>query len=60
MEERGLVTSEVADPIEGRVGRPRKYYTIEPAGARALHQSFSTLQAIAGGALDKLQRLAEG
>ena len=60
MEERGLVTSRVADPVEGRVGRPRKYYTLEPAGARALHDSFTTIQTMAGGVVSKLQRLAEG
>lgn len=60
MEERGLVSSQVADPIEGRVGRPRKYYTLEPAGARALHDSYTTIQAMASGVASKLQRLAEG
>ncbi len=59
MEERGLVTSYVADPIEGRVGRPRKYYRLEPAGARALHDSYTTIQAMANGAVSRLRTLAE-
>lgn len=60
MEERGLVTSEVADSVEGRVGRPRRYYTLEAPGARALYDSFTIIQTMAGGVVSKLQRLAEG
>lgn len=60
MEQRGLVTSEVADPVEGRVGRPRRYYTLDPSGARALYDSFTVIQTMAGGVVSKLERLAEG
>lgn len=59
MEKRGFVSSAVADPVEGRVGRPRKYYTLEPAGARALRSTYDTIQAMAGGLIPKLERVAE-
>lgn len=58
--EKGLVTSRVGRPEPGRPGRPRKYYTIRPDGARALTRSYSTIQAMAGGLLPKLAEAAEG
>jgi DNA-binding PadR family transcriptional regulator len=59
LEERGLVRSWVGEPGSGP-GRPRKYYAIEPAGARALMESWSTIAAMAGGLIPKLAELAEG
>ena len=59
LEERGFVSSEVGDPVEGRAGRPRKYYTLRPEGARALRSTYETVQAVAGGLLPKLTELAE-
>ena len=55
--ERRLVRSTVVDPETGRVGRPRKYYTLTPAGARALRDSYSTLQAMAGDLLPQVTAL---
>ncbi len=60
LEERGFVTSRIGEPVEGRAGRPRKYYALRPAGARTLKESYTTLQAMAGGLLPKLTELAEG
>lgn len=57
--ERGLVSSHVPAPEAGRVGRPRKYYTLEPPGARALMASYETIQAMAGGLIPKLAELSE-
>ena len=55
LEERGLVRSTVSAETTGRVGRPRKRYTIQAAGARALRDAYAGLQALAGGgALAKL------
>ena len=59
LEERGLVASWVGEPIAGRAGRPRKYYALEPEGARALMATYSTIQAMAGGLIPKLARLME-
>lgn len=60
LEERGLVRSVVLTNEPGRVGRPRKHYTLRPAGARALRNAYSDLQALAGGALAKLGQIAKG
>ena len=57
--DRGLVSSRVAESTAGRVGRPRKYYTLEPAGARALKDSYSRVQSMAAGLIPKLTELAE-
>lgn len=59
LEERGLVTSRVGEPDAGP-GRPRKYYTLKPAGARALKESYETIQAMSGGLIPRLSELAEG
>ncbi len=58
--ERNLVTSRLGEPIAGRAGRPRKYYSLEPEGARALRASYSTIQAMASGLISRLTELAEG
>lgn len=57
LEERRLVASVVCESV-GRVGRPRKHYTLRPAGARALRDAYHGLQALAGGLLSKLSALA--
>ena len=57
LEERGLVSSQVAE-AEGP-GRPRKYYALEKAGARALMDAYSTMRTMAGGLIPRLARLAE-
>jgi DNA-binding PadR family transcriptional regulator len=56
---RDLVSSTVSEPAAGRVGRPRKYYAVEPAGARALRDSYTTIQAMAGGLMPTIADLAE-
>lgn len=60
LEKRGFVVSEVGEPIEGRVGRPRKFYRVRPEGARALKETYVTIRRAAGGLLGKLTDLAEG
>ena len=60
LEDRGLVTSEILSPEPGKVGRPRKHYTLEPRGARALRDAYAGLQALAGGSLAKLAQIAKG
>lgn len=59
LEERRLVSSRVEKP-QGGPGRPRKYYDLEPAGARALMDAYATVQAMAGGVIPRLAELAEG
>ncbi len=58
LEERRFVTSTILESV-GRVGRPRKHYTLRPAGARALREAYDGLQALAGGLLPKLTDLTK-
>jgi PadR family transcriptional regulator PadR len=60
LEERGLVTSHLGEPTPGRAGRPPKYYRVEPEGARALQEAYSSIRAVAGGVERDLAELAEG
>ena len=57
--ERRLVVGRVGTPVPGRAGRPRKYYALTPAGARDLKESYTTIRAMAGGVLQRLDALAE-
>ena len=57
--ERRLVVGRVGTPVSGRAGRPRKYYALTPAGARDLQDSYTTIRAMAGGVLQRLNALAE-
>jgi DNA-binding PadR family transcriptional regulator len=58
LEERRLVSGRVGEPTPGP-GRPRKYYTLAPAGARALMEAYETIQAMAGGLIPRLAELAQ-
>ncbi len=60
LEGRGLVTSGTNVPSSGRGGRPRRYYTLEPQGARALMDAHATNQTVAEGLMPTLAELAEG
>lgn len=60
LEERGLLSSSVGEPRPGRPGRPRKRYRLRAEGARALMDAYDALQAMAGGLIPKLTKLAEG
>ena len=60
LEERGLVMSVVVAPVSARVGRPRKQYTLRPAGAKALREAYDSIQALAVGLLPKLSEMARG
>ena len=57
--ERRLVVGRVGTPVPGQAGRPRKYYALTPAGARDLQESYTTIRALAGGVLQRLNALAE-
>lgn len=59
LEDRRMVASRKEAP-QGRVGRPRKFYVLRREGARALRDSYTTIQSMAGGLLPKLTELAEG
>jgi DNA-binding PadR family transcriptional regulator len=55
---RGYVTAEVGAPTPQRGGRRRKYYRLEPAGARELTRSVEVIRAMSDGLLSKLEALA--
>ena len=57
--ERRMVVGRIGTPVPGRAGRPRKYYALTPAGARDLKASYSTIRAMAGNLLPRLDALAE-
>jgi PadR family transcriptional regulator, regulatory protein PadR len=59
LEERGFVRSTVVAAASARVGRPRKHYVLRPAGAKALRDSYQSIQALAAGFLPKLSELAK-
>jgi DNA-binding PadR family transcriptional regulator len=59
LEDRGVVTSGVAESEPGQMGRPRKYYRLTKSGARALMDAYATTQKLAEGLLPDLSDLAE-
>jgi PadR family transcriptional regulator, regulatory protein PadR len=59
LSERRLVVGRVGEPVLGRAGRPRKYYSLTRAGARDLQESYTAIRAMAGGVLKRLDALAE-
>lgn len=58
LESRGYVRSRVGETAPERTGQRRKYYLLEPAGAAALHRSYTALRAMASGVAGELERLA--
>ena len=54
LEERGFVRSKLAAGSTSRGGRRRKYYALEPEGARALYDSHTVLQRMSDGLLPQL------
>jgi PadR family transcriptional regulator PadR len=47
LEKKGYVKSKVAENGPEQGGRPRKFYTLQPAGARAMMESVDTMTKIA-------------
>ena len=60
LESRGLVRSRVGDPTPERGGRRRKYYRLEPEGARELHRSVDVLRSMSEGLLPRLADMVGG
>ncbi len=58
LEEQRLLRSRLCDPTPERGGRRKRFYRIEPAGARALYTSYEHLQVMARGLRPRLARLA--
>jgi len=49
LEQKGLISSHLGAGTEVRAGRPRRYYSIEPAGIRALNESKSAVDRLWAG-----------
>ncbi|MCI0435237.1 MAG: PadR family transcriptional regulator [Gemmatimonadetes bacterium] len=58
LERHGLIDSTIGDEERPQGGRPRRYYRLRPRGARALAESWDSLQGLARGVLPELNRLA--
>ena len=59
LEKHGLITSRMGEPTPERGGRRKKFYILEPAGARALGESYEMLRRMADGADARLEALTE-
>jgi PadR family transcriptional regulator PadR len=49
MEAKGYVTSRLGDPTPERGGKRKKFYKLEPHGAKALGRAYAAVQAMAEG-----------
>lgn len=58
LEQRGLVASRLGGATPVRGGRRKRFYRLEPAGARALAMTWERMQSLAAGVLPRLQDLA--
>jgi PadR family transcriptional regulator, regulatory protein PadR len=58
LDEKGLVRSRVEEP-DGSPGRPRKFYALEPSGARALVEAYRTMRAFGDGLIPGLTEMAK-
>lgn len=57
LEDRGLVRSHIGEPTPERGGRRKRFYALEPAGARALSASYRNLIEMSRGLEPELTRL---
>ena len=58
LEDKKLITSELGPGTPQRGGRPRRFYTMEPSGLRALEESRTTAQNLWRGMPRLLRRRA--
>ena len=56
LQTRGLVSSREGEATPVRGGRRKKYYGLEPEGARALHESWTRVRSMAEGVRSELER----
>lgn len=58
LEQRGLVSSSPGETVPERTGMRRRYYKVEPAGARRLVRAYRDMQVMAEGLVPRMERLA--
>jgi PadR family transcriptional regulator PadR len=57
LQQKGLVRSWIGEPTAERGGRRRKYFAMEPAGARALRAAYRAYTGMAAGLERRLRTL---
>jgi len=57
LERKGYVRSSVGDPSPERGGRRKKFYTLLPAGRRALRHSLDAIRRLSDGLAEELETL---
>jgi PadR family transcriptional regulator PadR len=57
LEQKGFVRSWIGEPTAQRGGRRRKYFALQPAGARALRQAYRAYTGMAAGLERRLKTL---
>lgn len=57
LEQKGLVRSRIGDPTPQRGGRRRKYFALQPPGARALRMAYNAFDAMTAGLERRLKTL---
>ena len=55
LETKGYVSSQIGEPNPERGGRRKKFYRLEPIGARALEQALAALRRMTAGMGPKLE-----
>jgi PadR family transcriptional regulator PadR len=57
LEQKGLVRSRIGNPTPQRGGRRRKYFALQPLGARALRTAYNAFDAMTAGLERRLKAL---
>ncbi|HTM26461.1 MAG TPA: helix-turn-helix transcriptional regulator [Vicinamibacterales bacterium] len=57
LERKGLVRSRIGNPTPQRGGRRRKYFALQPLGARALRSAYTAFDAMTAGLERRLRTL---
>jgi PadR family transcriptional regulator PadR len=55
LEKRGLVASRLGEPTPERGGKRKRFYTVQPAGERALARAYESLRLMASGMATRLR-----
>lgn len=58
LETRGLIASTPGESIPERTGMRRRYYRVQPEGARQVHRTMQHLRSLSRGVMPKLEELA--
>ncbi len=59
LQKHGFITARMGEPTPERGGRRKKFYSLEPVGARALDEAYEMLRRMAEGTNARLEALTE-